>query len=573
MSTQRKYLPTLLLVALLSISLLLAGCGTDATNEGQKSQDVSEVKTVESTDPAEEEKLDPIEFSVFISDPGQSPTKDNKIYKLIQEKLGVTLNFEFLVGDKKQKVGVMVAGGDYPDIMFVDSDSLESFTGAGAMLPLEDLIEKCGPNLKVHHDPVYNMVKDPSDGHLYVMPNFNRFYGEVKVNEYEGPAFWIQKAILTEFGYPKVETLDQYFDLIQQYKDKYPTIDDQATIGFEVLCEGWRDFCLKNAPQHLMGYPNDGQVVVDASTHVAEFFWDKDYAKAYYKKLNDMYNKGIIDPDSFTLTYDQYISKLSSGRVLGMFDQHWNFHNTAELPLREQGKIERQFAPCPVVLEAGTKEYYQDRPVLNINTGFALSINNKDPERTIKFFDALLSEEWQIILGWGIEGEDFMVDDNGEYYMTAEQRKNYNDPTWRLANMAFSLWNYGPKRDGTLSNGNACTPGAQPKEFFDSLPDYDKEFLNAYGHRTWTDFLNAAPENRVSYPAWQIDLVDGSAANIANTKIDETGDKYLPQVIIAKPEAFESKWEEYVTELHKIDIQAYLDRINDQLKWRVDNWK
>ena len=41
-------------------------------------------------------------------------------------------------------------------------------------------------------------------------------------------------------------------------------------------------------------------------------------AVKYFKKLNEEYQKGIVDPESFTQTYDEYISKLSTGRVLGM---------------------------------------------------------------------------------------------------------------------------------------------------------------------------------------------------------------------------------------------------------------
>lgn len=176
------------------------------------------------------------------------------------------------------------------------------------------------------------------------------------------------------------------------------------------------------------------------------------------------------------------------------------------------------------------------------------------------------------ILGWGIEGEDYLVDDKGMFYMNQKQRDNYNDQSWRLANMAWTLWYYGPKMEGTFSDGNACSPGFQPQEFYDSLKPYDKEFLAGYGFKTWTEFLSPAPENRLTYPAWQIDLVDGSPASVANTKIGDTGTKYLPRTILAKPDKFDSVWNEYMNELHKLDINAYITRINDQLKWRADNW-
>ena len=82
-----------------------------------------------------------------------------------------------------------------------------------------------------------------------------------------------------------------------------------------------------NPVQHLMGRPNDGEVLIDVSNNDfhTETFIDKPYAKAYYKKLNEEYHKGLISKDTFVMSYDQYIAQLSSGTVLGMFDQTWDF--------------------------------------------------------------------------------------------------------------------------------------------------------------------------------------------------------------------------------------------------------
>ncbi|HEX3045141.1 MAG TPA: extracellular solute-binding protein, partial [Bacillota bacterium] len=346
----------------------------------------------------------PITFTIFIGAPGQQPTPDNKIYKLIEKELGVTLKFEFLVGDLEQKMGVMIAGGDYPDVV----SGHTKFINAGALIPLEDLIKKNCPTLWKHYEPYYNMVKEPSDGHFYIMPNYGRNYGDYKVTDSMGPGFFIQKAVLKEFGYPKVKTLDQYFDLIEKYKAKYPEIDGMPTIGFEILADGWRNWGLKNPPQHLIGHPNDGSVVVDylgkKPTYKAEIFADKDFAKRYYKKLNEENAKGIIDRETFTLTWDQFIAKMSSGRVLGTFDQKWNFLN-AYYSLVMQKKDERTWvATTPVFDPKTTRDWYMDRAVLNLNNGFGITKNCKDPVRFLKFLDAILSEKWQKILNWGIQG-------------------------------------------------------------------------------------------------------------------------------------------------------------------------
>lgn len=509
----------------------------------------------------------PVELTVFIGSNGQAPTPNNKISGLLREKLGIALKYEFLVGDLDQKVGLMIAGGDYPDLMTGNTRLID----AGAFIPLEGLIQKHAPRLYAHFKPYWNKIKEPKDGHIYVLPNYGRYYGTYKPTTFYGPCFWMQKAILAEFGYPKVRTLDQYFDLLVKYKKKYPNIAGKPTIGFTILSEGWRDFCLKNPPQHLMGHPNDGGVVVNQKTFKAQIFADKDYAKRYYQKLNQMNDLGLIDRESFVMTYDQYIAKLSSGNVLGMFDQRWNYGN-ADLSLKTRGMVERTYAPCPVTYNEKIRDWYMDRTVLNLNCGFGITKKCKDPVRVIKFLDALLTEEWQKILGWGIAGEDYKVDAKGVFYCTPEQRVHGNDPMWILANKENTFWGYAPKMEGTYADGNACTPGYQPGEFFDALKPYEQEFLTKYNNRTWADFYSPAPENPIYYPAWQINLIDGSPAKVAETKMGELARRYLPKAILAKPAEFNRVWSEYVRELHKVDIKAYEKRINEQVTWRVKHW-
>jgi putative aldouronate transport system substrate-binding protein len=59
---------------------------------------------------------------------------------------------------------------------------------------------------------------------------------------------------------------------------------------------------------------------------------------------------------------------------------------------------------------------------------------------------------------------------------------------------------------------------------------------------------------------------------VANTKINDTSTKYLPKVILAKPSEFDSAWSEYVSEIGKANVKAYEDKINEQIKWRIEKW-
>src|SRR5690242_5419054 len=117
-------------VLLLSLCIGLTGCGGGNGNSG--AQPEAKDSAEQTTPGTDGDKIEPFEVSVFIGQPDQQPTPDNKIYKLIREKTGASFKFEFLAGDIDQKLGVMIAGGDYPDMMTAN----QKLTAAGAFIPL-----------------------------------------------------------------------------------------------------------------------------------------------------------------------------------------------------------------------------------------------------------------------------------------------------------------------------------------------------------------------------------------------------------------------------------------------------
>jgi len=311
---------------------------------------------------------------------------------------------------------------------------------------------------------------------------------------------------------------------------------------------------------------------------VAQFYADKDMSKQYYQVLNAENAKGIIDPETFTQNKDQYLSKIATGRVLGMFDQHWQF-STAEQTLFQQNMIAQQYVPLPIVMNSSITPYYQDFPVLNINQGFGISVKCKDPQGVVNLFETFMSDDWQKVFQWGIEGQDYQVNSDGTFSRTDAQRQQQKDPTWKLTNKIDAFYGLMPKKQGTQAypigntgNFNAGSAGEDANEFYSALNDYDKALFDHYGVKKWTDFMNPPPPNPVYYPAWTINLVDGSDAQIANQQENDLSMKYLPQAILADPSKFDSIWASYVADLQKTNIKAYEDRINSQIQWRIQNW-
>jgi len=513
---------------------------------------------------AEGSGLEPITVTVFRGDPGDQPTDDNKIYKKIEEELGIKFEIEFLANDLDQTLGLKLADDKYPDL-FDGGNSAETLEAAGALIDLLPYITEEGtPNLYKHiytNDRIKQLLTE--DGKLYIIPNYGIQYNAQIQNACNGPAFFIQKQVIAWNDYKVPTTLNEYFDLIERFIAANPTTADGTPYtGFAILCEGWRHFCLINPVQHLMGRPNDGEVLIDVNDpgFHTENFIDKPYAKAYYQKLNEEYHKGLIKEDTFVWNYDQYIAALSNGTVIGMFDQTWDFGPATD-SLNASKMYENTYLALPLVYDPeyvdGKKieEHYLNGTVMNKDRGFGISVTCEYPERLIQMFETLLSDEWQTILQWGIEGEDYYVED-GRYLMTQEQYEQRSDAQWKRANRALTIWESCPKKQGTMDNGNAWDPAQQPEIYFGQMNDYDKAFLTAAGKKTPAEFFNPPIELAPYGEAWQIDK--GPIDIDYNNGFLPIQDRWLPIIITCDPAEIDANWDAFVAEITP-SAQVYTD--------------
>ena len=324
---KRKKLMALFMTTVVTASML-AGCGGGASTATDSSAAGAGSESADG---------DITDFTMFIAMPGSEINDGNEIQELIAQKTGVRVKETWLTGQTAEEaIGTIVAGGEYPD--FIDGgDGTMSLLDAGALLPLDDYIEKY-PNIKeMYSDAEWEKFRQ-EDGHIYWINVFQNSYGEDKTTTHNDEAFWIQCKVLEWAGYPQINTLDEYFQLLEDYTAANPTMEDgTAYIPYTMLCDDWRYFCIENAGQFLDGYPNDGSVIVDTDNMKIVDYNTTDTTRRYFQKLNEEYQKGMIDTEFATQIYDEYISKLSTGRVLGMCDQWWDFAYTVNDVFKQQG--------------------------------------------------------------------------------------------------------------------------------------------------------------------------------------------------------------------------------------------
>ena len=538
-------------------------------------------------------KKDALNISIFTIQQREQPTADNKTYKWIEEKFGVTFAWDILVGDKDQKIGVLIASNDLPDMVEVDS---EKFQGAGCLRDLKPLVEKYAPNLMKHYSSVWKQMiqidseKDANGNitveHIYSLPNYGVIDGAPSGTYYNQNAWWIQKAVLKEFGYPTIKTIDEYFDLIEKYYKKYPTIDGMPTIPFNIITYDWEAFDLWNPPNFLAGYPNDGNghVTLENGKYVYTDNFTDANAYRWFKLANGYFQRGLIDPASFTDNRDQYYAKISQGRVLGMFIQGWQFMgDNAENALWTAGKDERTYVPLPVVFDETIKPHYRDQDLPNLQRGYGITV--KCPEdkaiKIIQFMDEMIKEENQKVLYWGFEGEDYLIDTDGSQtgtkgaaYRTQAMRDQQKDPQYNQSHYALLWREEAPKLEGTLASGYTRSMDDLAWEYALSQKAVDLEVWAAYGVGSYAELVDAnAPKNAGWYPMWQC---NPSAENggfeeeaaVAMTGFETVQRKYLPQMIMGKPADFDKTWDEYCALLKPL-TETYNKFMQQQLDIRV----
>ncbi len=544
------------LAAVMASVLLLAGCSSSNTpdNKGANAGDSTE----------------PVTFTYFGFGTNKDViASDTVIGKKLQEQTGVDWKMEFVVGDASTKSGVMIAGGDYPDVISPVAE-LEKLVDAGALIPLNDLIEEHAPNIKRVYGDYMNKITY-EDGNIYILPytaNVNGYLSDPDVTQ---GAFWIQRRVLKEFGYPEVKTLDQYFELIEKYQAKYPKIDGKDTIGFITSAGVSGDFySITNVPMHLAGYPNDGNVMVDMDTHEAKIYAASDYEKQWLAALNQMSSKGLLDPETFTANKDQYLAKLTSGRVLGYFNYAWQVTDATN-NLKAAGNDDLRYVALPIVFDENTRDAYIDPPAFVNNRGIGISISADNPVRIIKYWDNLLTEENQRLVQWGEEGVTYSVNDKGRFVMTKEQIANRNDNEFKRK-YGWAYFDYEWPRYGSnsiLEDGNAYSVANQPEVAAETYTEGDLALLKAYNVETFSQ-LFAQPQERPWYPAWSITKEQGSPEQIFNQKSSDLQKKYYPKLVFASSSSqFDSIWTEYTNEFNKLDVAGFEQFVTTKVKERV----
>ncbi len=561
-----------ILICIVMMASLFTACKKSDTDEVSNDTPKTETTTDASDDKKSEETAAPKEikeFTAFFDREGIELNEDNEIKQIITDKIGARCKETWLTGQTAEEaVGMLIASGEYPDFMNWSPELQD----AGATVAIDEYFDKF-PNLKnFWSESQWNSLRQ-ADGHIYSIPQFGNMNIKLMDTAQGGEAFWIQSRVLKWAGYPQVESLDQLFDLLGKYYAANPTeADGTPVIPFEILAYDWRYFCLENPPQFLDGYPNNGRCIVDPVTFKVSDYNFTPTAKRYFKKLNDEYKKGIIDPEFVTINHDQFLEKISSGRVLCFVEQKWDFQ-TAEDAIKSQNLEGCTYIPLGITIEPGMKEmYYAANEAAILTGGLCITTSCKDVEGALKFVNDLLDPEIITLRSWGVKDVDYNVGADGLYTRTQEMRDNAVKAEYKASHLC--TYSYFPNYVGMNPDGiNAMTPDTQPSEFFAGLKPEVQECLTAYGAETYVDMLDYNEIDGFEqpwYPMWSYanTITTETPGGLAWEKMEETKHQYLPQVVIA--DDFEAAWSEYEKAYKAVKPEDFFVELQEAVYDRIE---
>lgn len=504
-------------------------------------------------------------FSGYFALTGRAVDKENDIMKIIAEKTGAKCEETWQSSSlsAEENIRDMIISKKYPDFIY-GGVGQQLLLDADALIPINKYWEDYDNIKNYFTEDQWKLLED-QNGFIYYIPVYSNEYIRDTSPEHTEEAFWIQVKVLEWAKYPEINTVDEYFNLIEAYLAANPESEDGTKyIGYEILTEGYLYFGMENPPQFLDGYPNDGACIVDSDTLTAIDYNTTPTAKRWFRKLNEEYSKGVIDPEFSFMSSEDYYDKIKSGAVLGMTDQRWNFEACEdELP------ADSRYVPLDLVIDSGIVPHYKSPSVLDVSQGIGISVDCRDVESALKFMDDLLSPEIMTLRFWGVEGRDYLKDSEGRFYRDDKQRTRSFSTEY--AEEHFCEYIGFPYYSGMSLDGiNAFRPSNQPEEYSSTLGGPMKRCLEAYGVKTPAELINPVTENAPWYPMWTYtnSFTSDTSYGMAKEAMDEVKHRYLPKVIMSRD--FDSSWDEYMTAYESCNTKSYFSELNAEIKRRSD---
>ncbi|NWL87782.1 MULTISPECIES: extracellular solute-binding protein [unclassified Paenibacillus] len=413
MAKLRNRLTSSMLAVVLAGTVALTGCGSSGEPSASPSSSPSEGKETNAAD-------QPYKLNWLKGQDISKPYDYSKdvVKQAIEKKLNIEIIPEMVdVQQYKTKLNLKMTSGDIPDVVRIDfADDFQKYAQQGAFVDLTDLINETDTP---------NIVKEvPADVFEQAMVN-GKLYG-IPYQGGPGAGYRWDLVMRTDLlgSTPAPTTLDDYYNLLKKIKAEHPDVIPLGGYNAEVGQQKYAN----NSFDHIFGaFGVTPGFFTEADGKFSNYDIDPKMREALLY-LQKMYSEGLIDKEFATIKEEQLRTKLYSGKLFSWMGW-WSTANDYDTQietnlLKQSGELasdgslpDQSNLPFKYLTLTGSLVGADGTAVAPAGAPFnqmtAISVKTKDPARVLQIIEDSLSPENQMLTVWGIEGEDYKIE-NGK---------------------------------------------------------------------------------------------------------------------------------------------------------------
>ncbi|MDD3279260.1 MAG: extracellular solute-binding protein [Lachnospiraceae bacterium] len=463
---------------------------------------------------------------------------DDKTSERVTEKTGVDLNLSKPVTDDGQKLSMMIAGNQLPDLMTVDKNdaALQQMIEADMLWSIDDLIAEYAPQMKDILPKELLQNYRAEDGKTYQLTTWVQ--GEAwqkaaeEYNQLVGtnqPMIAIRSDYYDEIGRPEIKNIDDFMDALKQIQEKHPD-----KIGFYPADGGMSasNFASSASLSYYgieMGLSSDYNITEDGSV---EWVVRDDAFKTPMEYLNKMYLEGLLTKDPFVDTKDVAKSKIEQG---DMISYSWTISDGTKVPADNPDTSYEILPPFETYKQVRT------------GTGWLATVvpkTCKEPERAIQLLEYMASAEGHADISWGIEGEEYTSVEDGANWHAVDGKPVLLEGYVKDKN---ADWGGVASRDGLGEYWLACNELLWNLAWWDDTNEEMKKYNDWFG-----DYVVYQPELDIQAPSPE------SEEGIIKQKAYNLLQEYSVKMVFT--EDFEAAYDEFLSKVDSLgmdQVEAY----------------
>ncbi len=348
-----------------------------------------------------------VTFTVFGQrDQNQANWDDVYVLNKYADMTGVTMDWQEVPAQGYDEVkNLLFASNDLPDLfvraVLTDNDIIQYGVTSGQLLPLNDMLEQYAPNFYalMEANPSIRQSITAPDGNIYALPRVDLSdTGRMDFKQ------WINKDWLAKLGLQPPTNIEEMKQVLTAFRDGDPNGNgekDEIPMGIREPSSVYQlggSFGLQ--------YQMRDTYNIDENGKLHNWLCD-DAFKEYLTYLNDLYSEGLIWQDYYKNDRPQWRTNLANAAYGVMYMPY------SDVFL----KVEDQYAALEPLVGPHRDQLWSDANVGCQVGQFAISSTCKNPELALQWVDYFYSEEGAQFFAYGVEGETFYRDADGNPHL------------------------------------------------------------------------------------------------------------------------------------------------------------